>query len=736
MRSTQRKCTWLISLVAATWLADGRSTARSETRPNVVFILVDDLGAHDLGCYGSRFHETPNLDRLAREGMRFEQAYAACPVCSPTRAALLTGKYPPRTGITDFIGGKRAGKLKPADYSHQLALDEVTLAKAFREAGYKTGLGGKWHLGGPGFMPKQHGFDEAEPDTGDHGWKQEVDRGDRVTDFAIRFLDAHRSQPFFLYLPHNLVHTPLTTKRQLQAKYEKKAAALPKLADDDRFRPEGERKDRRVQDHAVYAAMMEDLDTQVGRVLAKLDELGLRDKTIVVFTSDNGGLSTSEGSPTSNAPLRAGKGWLYEGGIRVPAIVRFPGMVKPGSSCRAPTITTDWFPTLLDLCALPLKPGQHLDGVNLAPALRSGPDPAARPLFWHYPHYGNQGGTPGGAIRDGKWKLIESFESGHVSLFDLSHDPGEQIDLSAKHPDKARDLLSQLSHWRTTVGAKMPVANPDPPRTSGPPKKRNVLFIAVDDLKPALACAGDPFAQTPNIDKLAANGTVFTRAYCQQAVCSPSRSSLLTGRRPDTTRVFDLVTHFRTALPDVVTLPQHFKANGYYAHGIGKIYHGGYNDDPSWSVPWEATKGRAYGPDGQKLLRKRKAKAKANEEDLQRVRGMPFEAPDVADDYLNDGWTANRAIEILKSRKGRSEPFFLAVGFAKPHLPFVAPMKYWDLYDATKLPVADSANPPLNAPKYAPQFGGELRAYHDIPKNGPVPKEMARQLVHGYYAVS
>lgn len=287
--------------------------------------------------------------------------------------------------------------------------------------------------------------------------------------------------------------------------------------------------------------------------------------------------------------------------------------------------------------------------------------------------------------------------------------------------------------YRLAVIALAALAVPAPV-SAADAKKPNVLFVAVDDLKPALACAGDPHARTPNIDKLAARGTVFARAYCQQAVCSPSRSSLLTGRRPDSTKVYDLVTHFRKALPDVVTLPQHFKNNGYHAHGVGKIYHGGYNDEPSWSVPWEAPKGRAFGPDGQKLLAELKAKAEAAKEDVTRVRGLPVEAPDVADDYLNDGWTANRAIEILKSRKGQKEPFFLAVGFAKPHLPFVAPKKYWDLYDPAKLPVAESADAPKDAPKFAPQFGGELRAYHDIPKTGPVPKDTARKLVHGYYA--
>ncbi|MGL4555107.1 MAG: sulfatase [Gemmataceae bacterium] len=266
------------------------------------------------------------------------------------------------------------------------------------------------------------------------------------------------------------------------------------------------------------------------------------------------------------------------------------------------------------------------------------------------------------------------------------------------------------------------------------PKKPNVLFIAVDDLKPALACAGDPHAKTPNIDRLAARGTVFTRAYCQQAVCSPSRSSLLTGRRPDTTKVYDLVTHFRTALPDVVTLPQHFKDAGYHVRGVGKIYHGGYDDAPSWSAPWEPTKGRNFGPGGLKVMAELRAKAKADGSDVTRVRGLPFEAPDVDDGELNDGWTAGRAVELLKGRRGKPEPFFLAVGFVKPHLPFVAPKKYWDRYDPAKLPVADSSAAPKGAPPFAPQFGGELRAYDGIPESGPVPEATARKLVHGYYA--
>ena len=265
-------------------------------------------------------------------------------------------------------------------------------------------------------------------------------------------------------------------------------------------------------------------------------------------------------------------------------------------------------------------------------------------------------------------------------------------------------------------------------------ERPNVLFIAVDDLRPALGCAGDPHAKTPNIDRLAARGTVFNRAYVQQAVCSPSRSSVLTGRRPDTTRVYDLVTHFRDHIPDAVTLPQHFKANSYVSRGVGKIYHPGYNDEPSWSAPWEGAKARNFGPDGQKLMAKLRAEAKEKGADVGRVRGLSVESPDVADDYLNDGAVAGRGCELLRELKGK--PFFLAVGFAKPHLPFVAPKKYFDLYDPAKLPVSDDSDPPKGAPKFAPQFGGELRAYHEVPKSGPIPPDLARRLVHGYYAAA
>jgi arylsulfatase A-like enzyme len=440
-------------------------TAARPVKPrlNIVFIFADDLGAHDLGCYGSTFYETPNLDRLASQGAKFTQAYAACPVCSPTRAALMTGKYPARTGVTDFIGGSRKGRLLPAPYAHQLALNEFTLAKAFKEGGYVTGMAGKWHLGGKGYEPEKQGFDEAES-ADPLGWNGKIDRGERVAEFAEKFIQKHRAEPFFLYLPHNLVHIPLLASETLTEKYRRKAAALPPVQEADRFRAQGQSRDRRVQDHPVYAAMMEDLDSSVGRVLKKLDELGLADHTLVVFTSDNGGLSTAEGSPTSNAPLRAGKGWLYEGGIREPLIIRWPGVTGPGTTSDIPVITTDFYPTLLEAAGLKAKPEQHRDGLSFATVLRGGNAAESlkqRPLFWHYPHYSNQGGGPAGAVRLANWKLIESYESGRIELFDLQKDPTESRDLAEAEPRRAAQMKRMLAEWRTAVGAKMPRPNPD-----------------------------------------------------------------------------------------------------------------------------------------------------------------------------------------------------------------------------------------------------------------------------------
>jgi arylsulfatase A-like enzyme len=450
--------------------------------PNIVFFLADDLGQRDLGAYGSTFYETPHLDRLAKDGAKFTDAYAACPVCSPTRASLLTGQWPQRTGITDYIGApakpeqwKRNTKLLPAPYADRLALDAPTLAKAMKAAGYATFFAGKWHLGPEGFWPENHGFDinmGGIDRGGPYGGKKyfspygnprltDGPEGehlpDRLATETAKFIEANKDKPFFAYYSFYDVHTPLMAREDLRKKYEEKRARLGLT---DKWGREGERDVRLTQEHVVYAAMVEAMDLAVGKVLAKLDELGLRENTIVIFTSDNGGLSTSEGWPTSNFPLRGGKGWMYEGGIREPLLVRWPAVVKPGSVITTPVSSPDFFPTLLEAAGAKPKPGQTLDGTSLVPLLRGGALPE-RALFWHYPHYGNQGGAPSAAVRRGDWKLIEWQEDNRAELFNLTTDLGEQTDLAAKEPQRVAQLRAELSGWQKRVGAKFPIPNPN-----------------------------------------------------------------------------------------------------------------------------------------------------------------------------------------------------------------------------------------------------------------------------------
>jgi arylsulfatase A-like enzyme len=435
-------------------------------RPNVVFILADDLGWADLGCYGSTYHKTPNLDRLATESMRFTHGYAACPVCSPTRCAVMTGKYPQRIGITDWLPGRPDRpdqKLKRPKLVNDLPATETTIAAAFKKAGFVTGLIGKWHLGGKDARPEDRGFDVNI--GGDHtgtplsyfapfvGKKdgrfmpglEKAPEGEYLTDrFAAeaeKFIDANKDKPFFLYLPHNAVHTPMRAKPELIAKYK--------------ARPAGQ------QGHPTYAAMLESLDEAVGRVLKKLDDLKLAERTIVVFTSDNGGLATLEGmpnAPTINAPLREGKGYLYEGGIRVPLIVKWPGVTKPGSTTAVPACSIDFFPTLLEICGI--KSEVRVDGLSLVPLLKGGTIDR-RNLFWHYPHYANQGSKPGGAIRAENYKLVHFYENDRYELFDVVADVGENKNLAAEKPDIVNRLSTLLDRWRKAVRAEMPTPNPD-----------------------------------------------------------------------------------------------------------------------------------------------------------------------------------------------------------------------------------------------------------------------------------
>lgn len=457
-------------------------------QPSIVFILLDDLGWRDLTCYGSTFYETPNLDRLAGEGMRFTDACAACPVCSPTRASLMTGKYPATVGVTDYIdwSGKwhpQRGQLIDAPYLKGLPASEITVAQALRENGYVTWHVGKWHLGGTGRYPTDCGFDinigGCEAGSPSHGyfspWNipapglQDVPDGiyltDYLTDEAIRLIKSNDGRPFFLNLWHYAVHTPIQAPANLVEKYKAKVAQLgldkiPALEEGEFFpteRKRNQRVQRRLfQSNPVYAAMIENLDTNIGRLLDAVPE-----NSIVIFTSDNGGLATAEGSPTSNRPLSEGKGWMYEGGTREPLLVRWPGVVKPGTVCTAPVTSPDFYPTLLEAVGLSLRPQQHLDGISFMPALKGKADFDRGPLFWHYPHYGNQGGTPGASVREGDWKLIEFFEDGRLELYNLRDDVGETHNIAAEHPEITRPLHCKLVAWRKSVEAKIPQPNPE-----------------------------------------------------------------------------------------------------------------------------------------------------------------------------------------------------------------------------------------------------------------------------------
>lgn len=450
----------------------------SDRAPNVVLIVADDLGWADITPNNpSTFYRTPNLERLAASGVRFTQAYAASPVCSPTRGSIMTGRHPARTRTTDWFGGARKAALLPADYRRELPLEERTIAECLGDAGYDTFFAGKWHLGPEGRWPEDQGFDVNRG-----GWTRGGPYGggkyfspygnprledgpagehlpDRLARETVEFMERREDTPFLAVLSFYSVHTPLLAPEPLVETHRERRDSLQ--VDGPRWGRERNRKVRLVQDHAVYAAMVETMDRAIGTVLDGLDRLGLADDTVVIFFSDNGGLSTSEGHPTSNLPFRAGKGWLYEGGIREPCIVAAPGgAVK--AVCDTPVTSADLLPTILDLCGVEPDADRPIDGRSLRPMLERPRGKAVpRDLFWHYPHYGNQGGAPSGAIRSGDLKLIEWFEDGRIELFDLASDPGERVDLAPQRPEEVRRLSAALAGWRLGVDAAMPRPNPD-----------------------------------------------------------------------------------------------------------------------------------------------------------------------------------------------------------------------------------------------------------------------------------
>lgn len=459
-------------------------------KPNVLCILIDDMGWRDLGATGSTFYESPVIDRLMHAGCQFDNAYAACPVCSPSRASLLTGKYPARLGVTDWID--LSGEYHPAKgfmidapYVKHLPLEEYSIAKAMKDGGYRTYHVGKWHLGSSAYYPEHQGFDV---NIGGCSWGhphdgyfspyhiENLSEGpegeyltDRITDEAIGLLKANGDKPFFMNLWHYSVHIPIQAKKEDIAYFQAKAKRLHldevnPLIEGEHF-PTDLKKDLRVarrifQSDCVYAAMIRNLDWNVGRILDELEREGKAEDTIILFTSDNGGLATSEGSPTCNSPAREGKGWMNEGGNRVPLSITYAHAIAADTHCGYPVTSTDLYPTILSLSGLPLQTDQHVDGVNLSP-LFEGKQLPERPIFWHYPHYGNQGGVPSSAVRKGKWKLIEYLDDFHIELYDLDDDIAEVNDLSLSHPAMAKELTRLLHDWREGLHATLPVRNLD-----------------------------------------------------------------------------------------------------------------------------------------------------------------------------------------------------------------------------------------------------------------------------------
>ena len=447
----------LVRLLCSIFLASAtmaQNPTDAGARPNIVFLLLDDMGYADIGAYGNTFHRTPNIDRLAAEGIRFTDAYAAAPNCSPTRASILTGRWPARTRVTQYLPGNVLphAKLLQADLPLGLPLEEAVLAKPLAAAGYATACIGKWHLGGGQYAPKMRGFDESFA-SGHWGSHRSMfaphaklvvpgtNDGDYLTDVltaaAERFIDRSKDRPFFLYMSYYSIHSPIQAKRGLIDSYA------------GRIDPSG-------RNNATYAAMVEGVDRSVGRIMGKLRELRLDANTAVFFFSDNGGVP----SRAFNGGFRSGKGYLWEGGIREPLIVRWPQSIAPGTVEITPVTSVDFYPTILEMAGAADVDGHSTDGTSLLPLLRQTGTLEREAIYWHYPHYSNAGSPPSGAIRNGRWKLLEFFEDGHVELYDLVKDPGEETDLAGSEPRRTRALRVQLESWRASVGALMPARNP------------------------------------------------------------------------------------------------------------------------------------------------------------------------------------------------------------------------------------------------------------------------------------
>jgi arylsulfatase A-like enzyme len=482
----------MLALVLLGALPLSRCLAADQAKkPNIIYILADDLGWTDLACQGSKYYESPNIDKLASQGMRFTNGYAAAPNCQPSRAALMTGQYEPRTGVYTVGSIDRFDweirPLRPVDNVQQLPLEKVTIAQALKQAGYATAMFGKWHLGNKAeYHPSKRGFDEAIESSGRHfDFKTdppvEYPKGtylaDFLTDKSVDFIKRNKDKPFFLYLPHFGVHAPHEAKPELIAKFKAKQGT-------------------EWQKNPAYAAMIYSVDESVGRIMATLDELKIADNTLVIFTSDNGGVGgykragipVNNNGVTDNAPLRGGKGMLYEGGVREPFIFRFPGKIPAGTTCDEPIINIDMFPTFLAMAGATAPEKQPPDGLNLWPLLTSGGSThlSREAIYWHFPGYlglgqGQWRTTPVGAIRMGDWKLLEFFEDNHVELYNLKDDIGQKHDLAKSDPERAKAMQAKLAGWRMETGAKMPTPNTEKNVDPAAKKKRKKAAKAEGD---------------------------------------------------------------------------------------------------------------------------------------------------------------------------------------------------------------------------------------------------------------
>lgn len=756
-----RLCFTLVALIGTHFLFGlvASTTAAGDDRPNILLIVSEDNGP-ELGCYGAPNVTTPVLDRLADEGVRFENAYVPQAGCSQSRAALLTGLYPHQNG-----------QIGLATWKFRMYREETpNVIRSLKQVGYRTGILGKLHINPASAFP----FDLHEIPSSNFGRRNLDDYAKR----AESFLSAS-DEPFFLSVNYPDAHRPFVKQVNGQPSQPLSGADVKPI---DYFGIDSP--DLREQT-ADYYNCISRLDSLVGDLLDALQRSGKADNTLVVYLGDHG------------ADLLRGKRTSYEGGVRIPLIVRWPGQIVAAQVRTELVSTLDFVPTILAVAdAVPIT---GLPGRSLLPLLKNDPTEWREYLFTEYHLHSPHNFYPQRTIRDDRYKLIQNLQPDQINpgydftlkrffsdlpevidgaaepvrsayqlmkrppafeLYDLSSDPHEFRNLAAdpEHGPTLVRLKRKLADWRkrtrdpllnsnnldrlkAEVDACFVDGDPSKDRVRlrypeyffepGPAAEAarplNVLFVAIDDLRPALGCFGDKVAVTPQIDQLAERATLFTKAYCQLAVCSPSRLSLMTGRRPDTIRVWDLATHFRQAAPDVVTLPQHFRDHGYHTQSIGKIYHGSgkpSKDPPSWSVDplFDQTRDAEVRYALRKNLEGTGLKRSATE------------SADVDDGRYLDGMVCSAAEKTIDELAAAEKPFFLAVGFRKPHLPFCAPKKYWDLYRRDQIPLPEFPQHPRAAPELAVRSWKELEGYKDIPDGEQLTEPQVRELRHGYYA--